>query len=729
MDKNFQKFMDEISSFTKGADHAAAHQVWDKVSSFLETTKLVNGTEDVMSMESVAQFNDNVAIEDVGVQDIISLVSECNISPDYYDTAAMAVAFTIEKYKSTDVAGDHFSRKPSGAKASVEGVLMNDLSSMYSSSLMENEFFSEPSAAMEAFGVSSHNTIMSANLALAVTLMKFQKGIMPRLLPNVPTNTNVIMYDVNHLQVYDFIQSQSATGAEREGEHQIPFIKLYANPNTANTEARPIVALETNDTDGDKVYADGYIFFGKQVNLFDMARDESIPGYNEVDYTDLVSSGVKLGTLVIQVAYDDGAGTTYDEVYEIPVSDRAGSTFVMTANAHDASDRSCNLEFAYPVAATQAVMAGTPSNVAALLDDNHVITLGVQAAGKVNHKTSVISAYGGITPSISTIDGTTPLAAMETVMGDTTFTLVAFKPDASYNEENIRKTTQAMRVMNKVIGFELPGSKNILVNHSLHQPKPEDVINSISNLMRVGNDDRGVKVITDCMKKVYNRIQAEKLTPGMPYQKQVMSDFVAGNQVMPFIYQDTIAISSEVKFMRSAEQLADIRGHVEKELLRIFTLIYNQSFYLQALPAGSVPTFKILTSGYILDTLLSVPYYSTILDQSASEKSGDNVNEYKRTLSNGTRLQVLTTNFGYMADQMLIVPVVPGQPNSVLNLGTNWDRGAFVVSIQRISNRAAYREVVVNSREFPIVTNPIGAMVTVSGISNIFNEVGALGIS
>ena len=97
-------------------------------------------------------------------------------------------------------------------------------------------------------------------------------------------------------------------------------------------------------------------------------------------------------------------------------------------------------------------------------------------------------------------------------------------------------------------------------------------------------------------------------------------------------------------------------------------------------------------------------------------------------LSNGTELQIITSNFEYLADKMIIVPIIPSDSNSDLNFGHNWDRGSFVVSITAVMNRSGFKEIIANSREFPIITNPIGAYVTVNGLSNVFDGIGSLGI-
>jgi hypothetical protein len=732
----FEDFMTELNevgietSDMSDDEKAQMFGVYKNVIGFLEDNKLVFSSENYEDInKATSALNNDITIVDIGSTEIYSLVDSCGVNSDYRVPCAQAVAHCIEKYKNENMATEHFAKTDSiSSKAKMEGEV-RDLGSIYSSELINTAYYEDPSEALEAFGVSSNNTIIDAKMAIAVTIMKFHKGIMPRFIPNRPTNSNVVLYDVERLELYDFNKSQSNSAAERyEGNHRIPFVELYGKPASANTEAEPIIVKESNDTADDFVFQDGYLHFNKQANMFDLAKDPLVPSYNNIDYTDLVSNGAKLDSIVARLQYDDGGGTTYDEYIEISVADRQGSRFIMTANASDASDRMCNLDFKYSIKDSEVKMDGTPSAIAALLDSNHVIDLDITANGKLNMKTSYINVLGSVVPSIKTLDGTTVISAMQDIFDDITFSVVAYSVSATYNEENLRKSSRSMRLMNKVIGYEIPGTKNVIVTHSLIQPRPDSVINALSNLLRVGNDDRGVQVIIDAMQNVYNRIQQEK-TQDIPYDKKVMNEFVAGNKVLPFIYQDSININTEVQFMRSAEKLADVRGLAEQKLLEILTLIYNNSYYIQSLSAGMKPVFKVLTSGYIKDALLNVPYYTTIPDQPVSEKTGNSdVFEYKRMLSNGTELQIITSNFEYLADKMIIVPIIPSDSNSDLNFGHNWDRGSFVVSITAVMNRSGFKEIIANSREFPIITNPIGAYVTVNGLSNVFDGIGSLGI-
>lgn len=705
------------------------NSIWKNVINFLQDNKLVLGQEDIVDVNNPTNvLNSNITINDIGSTEIISLVEACKVPADYKIAAAKAVAHCIEKYKSSNMVAEHFSnKKGSHDKAKFDGDIL-DLNNIYSTEMIESGYYSDPSMALEAFGVSSNNTILDAKIAIAVTIMKFHKGILTRLLPNIPTNSNVVIYDVDRYELYDFNQAGAATAAERyDGAHRIPFIELHGNPSPANTSAKEIIVKEANDTSADLVMQDGYLHLNKQANMFDLAKDAGVPGYEHIDYTDLVGEGVKLSSIVYNLVYDDGATTQYNELVELVVADRQGSRFVMTANSADASDRVCNLEFVEVEDNATIKMDVTASQALALLDANHTVSLNFTVNGKVNLKTSYINVLASLNATLITKDGTTVLPAQETIFNNMTITPFAYKIAATYNEENLRKTSSSMRIMNKTIGYEIPGTKNVSITHSLIQPKPDSLISGISDLMRIGNDDRGVKLIIDAMDNVFTRVQQEAMSE-VPYDKRVMNEFVAGNKVLPYVFKDTVNVSPDVMAMRSAERLSDVRGLVEEKLLHILTLLYNKSYYLQALPPGTRPVFKVLTSGYLKDVVLDVPYYTTIVDQTPAEKAGDEVIEYRRILSNGTELQIISSNFEYLADKMLIVPVIPSMPQSELNFGHNWDRGSFVVSITAFMNRSGFKEIIANSREFPIVTNPVGAFVEFANLSDVFTaaNVGSL---
>lgn len=708
-----------------GSDKYKVGTVWNNVKEFLTSYNFVT-PDKVGSLENIAEptslLNNTVSLVEIGPKAIEDLVESCKISRDYVAPAVEAVALSLTKYCSSNIIAEHFGGKDVSVEA-VGNMSFKKLNSIYSDGQLAN-LYPSVNASMESFGARIDNTLIDAKIAISITILKFHKSIMPRLLPNRPTTSNVVMYEVDRFEVYDLTNAGKDTAQERyKAADRIPFIDLYRDPSPANMSSKPVIVKEANDTVDDFVLQDEYLYTGKTANLFDLSMDAGVIGYDHVDYTDLISEGGKLENLVLEITR---AADSEVELIPIAVAERPGSRFVMSPNASDAADRFCALDFVTTLANDAALLAGTVSDIMDDFDPNHVIKLELNSQGKLNLRTSYMNVLGSNSASIITLDGTPVLAPMETLFDDLTFKIVAYKPKATFSEENIRKTTKAMRVLTKPHGYEIPGTTNVIVQHSLIQPRPEKTINALSNLMRVGNDDRGVTIILDAINNVYNRLQQEAVTPDMPYDQKAMNDFVAGHKSLPYIYMDTIDIGAEVANMRSAEALGDVRGLAEKKLLEVMTMLFNNSFYVQALDPGDRPVFKVLTSGYILDALLNVPYYHSALDQSPAEKAGNDTVEYRRMLPNGTELQIITTNFESFTDKILMVPSLPGKPNSELNFGQLIDKGSLVVSITPIVNNAGFKEIIANSREFALTTNPLCAYLTINNLSAIFNGMGGL---
>ena len=389
MEIGFEDIQTNLDSSTK----YRIGSIYENVLNFLESNKLINSSESFGSIDKgTSVLNENITIHDIGTTEILNLVDSCKIPASYRVAAAQSVANVIETYKSPNPIASHFKKVDNAtSKIKFDGEL-RDVSDIYSAEMIANEYFTEPMTSLESFGVDSHNTIIDAKIAIAITILKFHQGIMPRFLPNRATSSNIVIYNVDRLELYDFNKASADTAQERySSDHRIPFIEIYGNPSNANTDAQPIVVKESNDTADDFVFQDGYLYIGKNANLFDLAKDPTTPGYDYVDYTDLVSSGSKVEAVVLELKYDDGSGTTYDEFIEINTSDHQGSRFTMNANASDASDRMCNLDFMQFLDNNQVKMDGTASNIMALFDSNHAIKTEITANGKINLKTSYIN--------------------------------------------------------------------------------------------------------------------------------------------------------------------------------------------------------------------------------------------------------------------------------------------------------------------------------------------------
>lgn len=730
---NFQAFIASLEGMQiqhNGQQLTMAEQmnvgnIYGCVKSFINSNNLVS-TDQFHALESietpVRSFNAGVSINDISADAILDLCVNCKVPEHQLRAAIESVALCIDNYSKNYSAAEHFQKAAPSAMANAD---FRGFDGMFSDR-MTGVIRSEQDAALESFGADIANTITDARVAIAVTILRYHRGALHRLIPNIPTDSVMVMYKVDHMEVYDLAKSRSNSAAERyDGSHRVPFVDLYGDPTPANSKLKPIVLRTANDpaSPNNKLLAENVVKINTRINMFDYSIDAGQIGYTHIDFTDLVADNVRIKALYVDVT--DGTNT---ERFGLNVSEYSGARMLMSANSNDSGDRSCVMRDILVLGNDSKVASGAASVLLAGLTDDAVVKLNVDASGNVNLKTSEIVVLANASASISTVSGNAVVAADTTVFAGLTFTIVGYEPAAEFSEENIRKTTKAMRIMTKPIAYEIPGSQNYVVQYSLTQARPEKVIDGLAKLMSIGNDDRGVKLILDTLSNVYDRIKAEAKLSDENYVNRVGQAFVSGQRIKPSIYMDTMVIDATLKNLRSADKWGDLRAFAEEYLLNVFSRLYRESYYTMELGDGESPVFSVLTSIPIKNSLLSIPHYHNHLADKAADKVADGVVEFRRTLPDGTVLNVITTTFSYMDDKMLIVPVRPSNPNSTLNFGHNRERGQFLAQATPTVNDAIFNSLIGNSREFPIVMTPIGALIQVSGLHAIFDAFGSLGI-
>ena len=731
--KHYQEFMASLEGMNiahNGADLSDSERrsldsIYGTVKGFMVDTNLVPA-EQIADLEAFDQplrsFNRNVALSDLGPDSLIELVRNCGIHENSVRSCVESLALCIHNYTSNYNASTHFSNgSPSASHTDLE---VHKLDTMYSKYAMER-LITTTAAALESFGADIANTISDAKVAITVSILRYHRSALHRLIPNIPTDQNMVTYKVDMMEVYDLTKSRSDSAAVRyEGMHRIPFVDLYGDPSPANTQLKPIVLRTDNDAaaPANKLIAENVIKIGVGLNMFDYSMDAGQIGYNHIDFTDLVGDNVRIKTLYVGVA-----DSTKSEIIPLTIVDHSGSRMLMNANNLDSADRVCALNDITVLDTTSLTNTGAASALLSGLSVDGVIKLNYSAAGSINLKTSEVIVHGSVKATADTKSGNAVIAADKTLVDSLAITLIGYEIAADFSEENIRKTTKAMRIMTKQVGYEIPGSSNYVVQYSLTQSRPEAVIDGLTKLMSIGIDDRGIKLIQDTMGNTRDRIVAESKISDENYVHKIGQDFVAGQRVKPYIFMDTMVIDSNLKNIRSGDKWGDLRAFAEEYLLNVLSRLYRESYYQQELGNGEKPVFTCLTSIPIKDSLLSVPHYHNHLMDNSKDAVADGVVEFRRTLPDGTILNVITTTFGYMDDKIIMVPVRPNRPQSVLNFAHNRERGMYLTQATPTIDNAIFNSLIGNAREFPIITNPIGAVITVSGLHAIFDGFGVLG--
>jgi hypothetical protein len=693
--------------------------VYGHVKEFLVQTNLAG--DQMASLESfntaISNFNPQVALTDIGPEDIQTLCASCGISEVDMRAAVESVGLCIHNYTNNYDLQTHFaSSSPSASHGEFE---MRDLDTIYDPKVVDNMYM-DPKAAIEAFGATTNNTITDAKVAITVSILRFHRSVIQRLLPTVPTTSNIMTFKVDHLETYDLTKSRDNNSSVREGDHQTPFVDLYRDPSPANIDPKPIVLRTANDTTPNKLIDENIVKIGTELNMFDYSLDAGTYGYNHVDYTDLVGDDVRIKSLYITVG--DGSVT---EMVPVNTMTESGARLVMSLNNNDSADRSANLTGVTGLKDVTTIMDGTVSTILDGFSADAVIKVSYNVSGSINLRTSNLIVHGIISVELSTVSGNAVISADQTLFDTLTIELAAYEVAANFSEENVRKTTKALRILSKQYGYEIKGSANTVVQYSLNQTRPEVVIDGLAKLQGIGIDDRGINIIMNGISEIKDKITAEAALD-IHYSKSIANSYVSGQRIRPYVYQGNIDVTNSVT-IKESDRLGDVRSYTEKIMLEVVTRLMNESFYQQELGTGEKVVFNVLTSGFIKDALLTVPHYHDHLRDTSADAVNDGQVEFRRTLPNGVVLNIFTTTFEYMTDRIIMVPVRPNNPRSTLNFACNAVRGSFVAQATPSVDGAIYNQLIASTREMPIVLTPMAAMLTVTGLSAVFEGNGGLG--
>lgn len=566
--------------------------------------------------------------------------------------------------------------------------------------------------ALEAFGQNIDVVSPDIRTNIVLTLLRPHKSIVDRVLPRIPQEQNTFTIKVPSPEAYNLHKSMNADPKVRNGDHRKPMIALYRDPSPVSTEPKRILLRSANDSDN--VLLSEQPKVGKAMNLFSLAMNNSVVGLNAVDWTDLVSEGGRVKTLFLQVV--KGGGSPVTEIFAIPVAYAAGARFIATVNTEDSGDRSANLaNVPYILKTGMKTSAGATSSILADFTD-HAVKVEVSLNVNLNLKTSDLSSNGSVgKTSVSNVDGTAASTDANTAFAALTFSLVAFEPEVYRSEENLRMTDQAVRVNYSAKQYEIPVGRSLVIDYSMQdQPTPEDVVTVANNMQALGNDHRGLTVLESVLNEVYAQQEYEKANPGTVVAS-LNKQFIAGTLCNPIVIKDTIDFGdADLAVMRESERLSELHSRVIQRLLSVDASLAHDSLYDVSLNAGERRVIKVIAGSYIADVLLGIPHYHNVLNgEEKLEKEGTRVSDVSFFLPNGTRVDVVKTVIDSWASKMLAMYVREEDPKHPTSVAAIHERGTFVGQYTAQPQGAVTKRIVMNSREIPIVTNPVAAIFTV----------------
>lgn len=569
----------------------------------------------------------------------------------------------------------------------------------------------------ESFGANIDSVIPDLKLAISTAILKFHSGITHRILPNRPTAVPNVQYIKTTLEVYDLSSPDSPL---------TPILDLYDDPSTVKNDLQVIVPLTANDSQTAPVLvANGVIKFGPEANLQALSIDATKPGFVHYNRTDLVADAAKIKSVQISLAL---AGTpNVVETFEINVNNTK-SRMVRMADSDSSADRIANIEYVGFINKDTKRTNGAASVILSTVTEAaEGLRVLIVVNAKLNLMTGVVRALGNVEISavnslsataVLSSDVTDLVTAIKATAGATYTTgafLVGYTLEAKFSEENMRKTNIAVRSRRSPYSYDIPTGRNYVLDYALGQQNAEDNAASLTKIIRIGQDEKVLRMIIETLDYVYNQVQMYEGNP-MDKKTDPGTAYVAGSRVRPYVYTGTMALEGLLA-IKTADRSGDIKQYALTFLNAVIEKVMIKSKFRQQLPGDTTPTLKLITSGLILGNVLGIPHIHNHLSNQDKRGNSDGV-EYRLVLPSGVVLEVVTTTFEYMRSKIIMIPTIPDSPESELNLGHNWDYGTMVGHYTP-ANENAHHRLYANAREMPIITCPIGAQIDVTGIDEV----------
>lgn len=583
-----------------------------------------------------------------------------------------------------------------------EGVVRQSLESLMTPQAMAEL---RGNVSVEAFGIDINTTVPDLQKALTISLMAFHQGIVPRLLPLRPTASPAVRYVVDYTEVYDNDDTTTAP---------VPAIELYMDPTLVANELKAIVPLAAQDTGGDYLISDGVIKPAVEANILTLSINPAAAGYERINRTDLVADDVKLATILVTVTLDGGAGadTVEDFSFTIPM-DKA--RFARTNNTEDASDRVCMFTHAALLRGDALMSNGSASTIFKATAPGTFPASGEGAkvvmnfTGRINLKTGVLFGQCGVA-----ISGYSPSGASLTFdYSGLSATCKAYTVDARFDEANMRKSSITARAMRRVMEYELAHGRNYFIDLAHNQADDETTVAALANIIKIGQDTVNLDIIVSALQRIRTMVNAQT-TDAVNLVYTVGQYFAAGRRVRPYVYTGKIDLSS-VTTIRTSDRTGDVKQYVKSALNGITAKMQFNTKYRQQLAAGTPVHYSAFTDEKTLAAILSMPHIHNHLDKAQPQQAANGA-DYTLVLDNGTVIDIITVPFAKFEHYLVMIPTLVGAPESELNFGHLWDFGTMVGAYQATDGRQSGRRLFANSRQMPIPTCPVGAIIEIDGI-------------
>ncbi|CAM6031535.1 unnamed protein product [Sphagnum compactum] len=694
-------FEHQIATEADPKDIALVNAIFTNTHNMLAQSKLISpadgaATESALWKVPALIYNAADKYSDVSVETISTFLDNCKVPQDMKYTCGMEVARILT--------GDCSSVMPfidTGRQNKNQIGLSQIYSPQDVASIRDNG-----RQAVESFGEYTDRVTSDSRLAIAVTVLRAHRSLIDRVMPRRAAEDPVVLIKIPNPEVYNLELSQNPSAAIRFGAgNRIPLIQLYRDPSSVNTQPQQIIPQLANDTNGIYLSANNVFKAGApDANLFDLTLNANQAGFTATDWTDLVSEGGSVGSIYLTIT---SGGTV--ETYSISTQYLRMAQFVTVTNNSDSGDRAADIK--YTTALTKNAVMSNGNTSALLANFTSVdVVLNIRFSASLNIKTGNVSGSGTVTGSLFTTLSGGAGSTLTTAFNAMTFAITGWSSYLFFSEENMRKTTGAIRMSWREHEFLIPVGRNYIVDFSMMgQEVGTDTTDTTSKTIALGNSIRGINIIQNTLTAVNARLQFENANPEIDYYHSTAMDYAGGTLSLPHVYIGTIDITSSA-VMRESERLSDIHSYMTSRLTALIADAHNKSMYPNNFEAGERARWKVMTSGPIAEILFGIKQYWNTLDDTVAKTEDSN---YSLKLPNGTQLDIYQSNFEIFDNTILMVPIRDAKPDDVTSFGVVLDRGTFVGQYTPVQNSAANRRIVANSREILFPTNPLGFVITV----------------
>ncbi len=663
-----------------------------------------------------------------------ALCTQCGVSEDRIASTMENLAMTLYRYTNNKV--DDMFRTQSVADQSSRG-----LSSIYPTSVTSAASYTGNLIGREMFGANTAQTTMDLKTALTIVLIKGYKGLSNRIMHRVANDTGVVQFTRPNDEFYDLAKSQGKTTAERQSwAHRNQLINLHRHPEPVDMELIPVVPLADLDPDKNYLIDTNILKPNVEIPLWDLSMVEGKIGYDQFNYTDLLSSKIGLRAIHIKVTKGDPAAGGAEEQFMINLAPY--SAMAMFSHLNNTIDNIADrgVMFATRVAFDKDMLTAENerTTIFGAINSSVEYVLGhLNFNGRANLQSARVLGSGNLefrpAPAVAGADASDDLKAL---LKELKCEIVGWELDVFYSEANFRKTNMAVRAMNDVLTYTLPDGRTIVVDHAHNQALPEHVLDVATEVQTIGIDHRNLQLIMKTLKATHDRIKMESVDKRYIENYDnltVAKSFVSGARVNPVVMVKSIDFDKVVNF-RTSDVLSDLWTYMRACMNTITTEMHYRSLLLQQ-TEDAAPVYKCITTTPIIDCLWSLA--SIHENQMPSGKNGEQVfevktpgksPEFKTVLPNGTIIEFVTTAFHYMEDVMLLIPYRPNQPQSDLNFAVNYDGGQYSVNWQPTDGQnATYRRSMQNTREYPIALCGLGCIINVLNRDKYWTGLGKIG--